>query len=81
MSRFVVPGLLMLERPTAGPSLPEGPPNCCCKDTETTKEWVLRRLHLLRKHHWWLDEQIVLPTPIKKGALTLFEVADVVLPL
>ncbi|XP_070710157.1 patatin-like phospholipase domain containing 3 [Pempheris klunzingeri] len=59
--------LLMLQRPTAGPALPESLPNCCCcKHTETTKEWVLRRLHLLRKQHWWLDEQIALPTPIKK---------------
>ncbi|XP_018552690.1 patatin-like phospholipase domain containing 3 [Lates calcarifer] len=58
--------LLMLERPTPGPALPESTPTCCCKHTETTKEWVLRRLRLLRKQHWWLDEQIVLPTPIKK---------------
>ncbi|XP_051547352.1 patatin-like phospholipase domain-containing protein 2 isoform X2 [Myxocyprinus asiaticus] len=36
--------------------------------TETTKHWVLRRLRLLKKHHCWLDEQLVdnLPTPIKK---------------
>ncbi|KAM9845970.1 patatin-like phospholipase domain containing 3 [Aulostomus maculatus] len=58
--------LLMLDRPTSGPSLPEPPSNCCCKHTETTKDWVLRRLRLLRKRHWWLDEQIALPTPIKK---------------
>ncbi|KAK5849161.1 hypothetical protein PBY51_008824 [Eleginops maclovinus] len=56
--------LTMLEHPTAGPSMPE--PACCCQHTETTKEWVLRRLRLLRKQHWWLDEQINLPTPIKK---------------
>lgn len=61
--------LLRLECPTAGPALTETPPTCCCKHTETTKEWMLRRLRLLRKQHWWLDEQIVdnLPTPIKKG--------------
>ncbi|TKS91061.1 Patatin-like phospholipase domain-containing protein 2 [Collichthys lucidus] len=59
--------LLMLEHPTSGLALTESPPNCCCKHTESTKDWVLRRLHLLRKRHWWLDEQIVLPMPIKKG--------------
>ncbi|XP_034382566.1 patatin-like phospholipase domain containing 3 [Cyclopterus lumpus] len=58
--------LLMLDPPTSGPALPESPPPCCFKHTETTKEWVLRRLRLLRKQHWWLDEQMVLPTPIKK---------------
>ncbi|XP_071389135.1 patatin-like phospholipase domain containing 3 [Centroberyx affinis] len=58
--------LLLLECPTAGPAPSEPPPTCCCKHTETTKEWVLRRLHLLRKQHWWLDEQIDLPTHIKK---------------
>ncbi|XP_078098922.1 patatin-like phospholipase domain containing 3 [Sander vitreus] len=59
--------LLMLDRPTSGPAMPESPPTtCCCKPTETTQEWVLRRLRLLRKQHWWLDEQIDLPTPIKK---------------
>ncbi|XP_070847750.1 patatin-like phospholipase domain containing 3 isoform X2 [Chaetodon trifascialis] len=58
--------LLMLEHPTSGPALQESPSDCCCKHTETTKEWMLRRLRLLRKQHWWLDEQIVLPTPIKK---------------
>ncbi|XP_051547353.1 patatin-like phospholipase domain-containing protein 2 isoform X3 [Myxocyprinus asiaticus] len=49
-------------------------PTCCCPGsknpviTETTKHWVLRRLRLLKKHHCWLDEQLVdnLPTPIKK---------------
>uniref|UniRef100_A0A671VGF8 triacylglycerol lipase n=1 Tax=Sparus aurata TaxID=8175 RepID=A0A671VGF8_SPAAU len=58
--------LVMLECPTSGPSLPENPPTSCCQHTETTKEWVLRRLWLLRKRHWWLDEQIALPPPIKK---------------
>ncbi|XP_074481495.1 patatin-like phospholipase domain containing 3 [Sebastes fasciatus] len=62
--------LLMLEHPTSGlappESPPESPPACCGKHTETNKEWVLRRLRLLRKQHWWLDEQIVLPTSIKK---------------
>ncbi|XP_029018943.1 patatin-like phospholipase domain containing 3 [Betta splendens] len=58
--------LLMVDRPTSGPALLENAPNCCCKQPETTKEWVLRRLYLLRKPHWWLDEQIALPTPLKK---------------
>ncbi|XP_045928370.1 patatin-like phospholipase domain containing 3 [Micropterus dolomieu] len=58
--------LLMLERPTSGPALPESLPDCCCKQKESTQEWVLRRLRLLRKQHWWLDEQIALPTSIKK---------------
>ncbi|KAM7377841.1 hypothetical protein PAMA_012980 [Pampus argenteus] len=61
--------LLMLGCPTSGPVLQElepEQPNCCCKHPETTKEWMLRRLRLLRKQHWWLDEQIALPTPIKK---------------
>ncbi|XP_062299598.1 patatin-like phospholipase domain containing 3 [Scomber scombrus] len=58
--------LLRLEHPTSGPTLQESPPKCCCKQTETTKDWVLRRLRLLRKEHWWLDEQIALPTHIKK---------------
>ncbi|CDQ98623.1 unnamed protein product [Oncorhynchus mykiss] len=62
--------LLKLECPTAGPSLSEATHTCCCKPiaTETTKDWMLRRLRLLRKRHWWLDEQIVdnLPTQIKK---------------
>uniref|UniRef100_A0A3Q0RB78 triacylglycerol lipase n=1 Tax=Amphilophus citrinellus TaxID=61819 RepID=A0A3Q0RB78_AMPCI len=57
--------LLVLGCPTAGPSLPESSISCC-KNTETTKEWVLRRLRLLRKQHWWLDEHISLPTSIKK---------------
>lgn len=67
MTCFVAPDLLMLEHPTAGPTLLEPPPTCCHEHTETTKEWLLRRLRLLRKQHWWLDEQIALPTPIKKG--------------
>ncbi|XP_047431550.1 patatin-like phospholipase domain containing 3 [Mugil cephalus] len=58
--------LLMLECPSSGPSPAESPASCCCNHTETTKEWVLRRLRLLRKQHWWLDEQIALPTSIKK---------------
>ncbi|XP_072233507.1 patatin-like phospholipase domain containing 3 [Leuresthes tenuis] len=57
--------LLMQVCPTFGPSVPETSISCC-KSTETTREWVLRRLRLLHKHHWWLDEQIILPTPIKK---------------
>ncbi|KAI3367009.1 hypothetical protein L3Q82_009643, partial [Scortum barcoo] len=58
--------LLIMEHPTSGPALSESPPNSCCKNTETTKEWVFRRLRLLRKEHWWMDEQLALPTPIKK---------------
>ncbi|KAL3976543.1 nuclear receptor co-repressor 2 [Sarotherodon galilaeus] len=57
--------LLALECPTAGPSLPESSISCC-DNTETTKEWVLRRLRLLRKQHCRLDEHISLPTSIKK---------------
>ncbi|KAF3704841.1 Patatin-like phospholipase domain-containing protein 2 [Channa argus] len=58
--------LLMLDCPTSGPTLSESPPNCCCKHSETTKEWVLQRLYLRRKPHWWMDEQIALPTQLKK---------------
>ncbi|XP_058479930.1 patatin-like phospholipase domain containing 3 [Solea solea] len=58
--------LLMLQRPSPGLTPSESDPEFCCKHTETTKDWVLRRLRLLRKQHWWLDEQIILPTPIKK---------------
>ncbi|KAF7643976.1 hypothetical protein LDENG_00230170 [Lucifuga dentata] len=58
--------LLALDCPTTGPTLSESPPICCCKQAETTKEWLLRRLCLPRKPHWWLDEQIILPSPIKK---------------
>ncbi|XP_005742700.1 patatin-like phospholipase domain containing 3 [Pundamilia nyererei] len=57
--------LLALECPTAGPSLPESSISCC-NNTETTKEWVLRRLRLLRKQHCGVDEHISLPTSIKK---------------
>ncbi|XP_028810662.1 patatin-like phospholipase domain-containing protein 2 [Denticeps clupeoides] len=65
--------LLRLQGPTAGPALSCAPPTCCCPGnsvevTESTKEWVLRNLRLLRKQHWWLDEEIVnnLPGPIRK---------------
>ncbi|XP_055045800.2 patatin-like phospholipase domain containing 3 isoform X1 [Misgurnus anguillicaudatus] len=66
--------LLQVSCPTADMALIEAMPTCCCPAqknsvvTETTKEWVLRRLRLMQKHHWWLDEQIVenLPTSIKK---------------
>ncbi|KAJ8245493.1 hypothetical protein GJAV_G00271320 [Gymnothorax javanicus] len=76
--------LLRLERPTAGlsaPELKEATPTCCCPGgegiqsvpgnqvaTESTKDWVLRRLRLLRKQHWWLDQQNIrtLPPPLKK---------------
>lgn len=54
--------LLMLECPSPGLS-----DSCCNKPAETTKDWVLRRLHLLHNKHWWLDEHIALPTAIKKG--------------
>uniref|UniRef100_A0A4W5MJZ9 triacylglycerol lipase n=1 Tax=Hucho hucho TaxID=62062 RepID=A0A4W5MJZ9_9TELE len=60
--------LLKLESPTAGLNLSEA--TCCCKPIamETTRNWMFWRLRLLRKQHWWLDEQIVdnLPTQIKK---------------
>uniref|UniRef100_A0A3Q3ARH2 triacylglycerol lipase n=1 Tax=Kryptolebias marmoratus TaxID=37003 RepID=A0A3Q3ARH2_KRYMA len=49
-----------------GPGLSDGSASCCDKPAETTKDWVLRRLRLLHEKHWWLDEQIALPTPIKK---------------
>uniref|UniRef100_A0A3B1J5A3 triacylglycerol lipase n=1 Tax=Astyanax mexicanus TaxID=7994 RepID=A0A3B1J5A3_ASTMX len=60
--------------PTTDLVLMQDTPTCCCtsiKNTdvsESTKNWLLQRLRLLRKHHWWLDEQLVnnLPTPIKK---------------
>lgn len=64
-----VSGLIMQERLTPGPAPLEEPPTCCCEHRETTQEWLLRRLRLLRKQHWWLDKQIVLPTPIKKGVM------------
>ncbi|KAM4569278.1 patatin-like phospholipase domain containing 3 isoform 2-T2 [Odontesthes bonariensis] len=57
--------LLMQVCPTFGPSVPETSISCC-KSPETTREWVLRRLRLLHKPHWCLDEQIILPTPIKE---------------
>ncbi|XP_070996743.1 patatin-like phospholipase domain-containing protein 2 [Oncorhynchus clarkii lewisi] len=61
--------LLKLECPTAGPN-PNLSEAACCKPIamETTKNWMFWRLRLLRKQHWWLDEQIVdnLPTQIKK---------------
>ncbi|XP_056604363.1 patatin-like phospholipase domain containing 3 isoform X1 [Triplophysa dalaica] len=66
--------LLQVACPTADMALIETTSTCCSPGRqnpvvmETTKEWVLRRLRLLRKHHWWLDEQLVdnLPAPIKK---------------
>lgn len=62
--------LLSMECPTTDLSLTETTPTCCCKPspTETTKDWVLRRLRLLQERHWWLDERNVhnLPQPIKK---------------
>ncbi|TSK13348.1 Patatin-like phospholipase domain-containing protein 2 [Bagarius yarrelli] len=59
--------LLQAECPKVDLSLTADTPTCCC-GTETTRERMLRRLHLLGEHHWWLDEQLVnhLPTPIKK---------------
>ncbi|CAF96773.1 unnamed protein product, partial [Tetraodon nigroviridis] len=57
--------LLTPARPSAGPPLQENP-HACCKRTESTQEWLLRRLRLLGKQHWWMDERIILPTPIKK---------------
>lgn len=66
---FLVADLLALECPTAGPSLPESSISCC-NNTETTKEWVLRRLQLLRKQHCGVDEHISLPTSIKKGKVS-----------
>ncbi|XP_012732238.2 patatin-like phospholipase domain containing 3 [Fundulus heteroclitus] len=56
--------LLIPECPS--PTLSDGSISCCSEPAETTKEWVLRRLRLLHNKHWWLDEQIVLPTQIKK---------------
>ncbi|XP_041833490.1 patatin-like phospholipase domain containing 3 [Melanotaenia boesemani] len=58
--------LLMSESPAPSPALPDISISCCCQPTETTREWVLRRLRLLQEKHWWLDEQITLPTQIKK---------------
>lgn len=70
MPCFPMSDLIMQERLTPGPTPLEDPPTCCCEHRETTKEWLLRRLRLLRKQHWWLDKQIVLPTPIKKGVMS-----------
>ncbi|XP_017554380.1 patatin-like phospholipase domain containing 3 isoform X1 [Pygocentrus nattereri] len=66
--------LLRTECPAADLALTQDLPPCCCSGlknsvvTESTKEWMLRRLRLFRKHHWWLDEQLIdnLPTPIRK---------------
>ncbi|XP_068615716.1 patatin-like phospholipase domain-containing protein 2 [Brachionichthys hirsutus] len=57
--------LLLLGHPTSGPALPEAPPKCCQR-TESTRDRLFRRLRLLRRQHWWLDEHMVLPVPIKK---------------
>ncbi|KAG9346924.1 hypothetical protein JZ751_005851 [Albula glossodonta] len=88
--------LLKPESPSAGLSVTEVKPpslTCCCSGerksqstagkpvpTETTREWLLRRLRLLRKRHWWLDEQIVdnLPPPLKKGRARTLHLAHVV---
>lgn len=58
--------LLMIGQPSPGPSVADPPMGCCCAQTESTREWVLRRLRLLRKQHWWMDEKLHLPTDIKK---------------
>ncbi|CAL8385696.1 unnamed protein product [Boreogadus saida] len=58
--------LLTVERPSAGPAPSDATPPCCCDNAETRSEWVLRRLRLLQKQHWWLDKKMILPTPIKK---------------
>lgn len=58
--------LLAIQQPTLGPVLNETAPDCCVNQTESTREWVLRRLRLLQKQHWWLDEKLHLPTNIKK---------------
>ncbi|CAB1345824.1 unnamed protein product [Coregonus sp. 'balchen'] len=78
---WALPGLVMAEICESGYKdalrfLEENPgPNpseatCCCKPIamETTKNWMFWRVSLLRKQHWWLDEQSVdkLPTEIKK---------------
>lgn len=64
---FMAPELIIVDHPSPGPSLSETSPTCCCQHTETTKDWVLRRLRLLREQHWWMDENLALPPPIKKG--------------
>lgn len=60
--------LLHAESPKVDVALTPDTPTCCCV-TESSRDWMLRRLRLLGEHHWWLDEQLVnyLPTPIKKG--------------
>lgn len=60
--------LLQAECPKVDLALTQDMPTCCCV-TESTQDWMLRRLHLLGEHHWWLDEHLVnyLPAPIKKG--------------
>lgn len=58
--------LLMIAQPSPVPSMSDPPPGCCCAQTESTREWVLRRLRLLRKQHWWMDEKLHLPSNIKK---------------
>ncbi|KAJ0037033.1 hypothetical protein NL108_015851 [Boleophthalmus pectinirostris] len=60
--------LLTTAAPSSGPSAAAAdvPPGCCCAQTESTREWVLRRLRLLGKQHWWLDEKLNLPSNIKK---------------
>ncbi|KAM9327817.1 patatin-like phospholipase domain containing 3 [Pholidichthys leucotaenia] len=58
--------LLMVGCPTSGLTPPETPTCCCRQRTETTTEWVLRRLFLSRKQHWWLDDKLALPMSIKK---------------
>ncbi|XP_017349192.1 patatin-like phospholipase domain containing 3 [Ictalurus punctatus] len=59
--------LLQAECPKVDLALTQDMPTCCCV-TESTQDWMLRRLHLLGEHHWWLDEHLVnyLPAPIKK---------------
>lgn len=64
---FAATDLLTLDRPTSGPTLQENLHTCCKKTDSSSRGWLLRRLRLLGKQHWWMDEQIILPTPIKKG--------------
>ncbi|XP_072309656.1 patatin-like phospholipase domain containing 3 [Eucyclogobius newberryi] len=58
--------LLVAPQPSSGPSMADPPPGCCCAQSESTRDWILRRLRLLRKQHWWLDEELHLPSNIKK---------------
>ncbi|TRY71353.1 hypothetical protein DNTS_008132 [Danionella cerebrum] len=57
--------LIQTACPTVDMALIKATPTCCCPAnknssvTDTTKEWVLRRLSLFKKHHWWLDETLV----------------------